>query len=132
MGPYRRYTTVHQVQRPPLAWCLPKRRSRAPWQRRGSGSNTQKRTSGHFIDDAPSGQRPHKSHRALFTPPERAARPTDVHAAVRHEAEYFVSIEHHNPMSSCIAVIFDQRQTHGIRQTQGVQTVPEDLCGVSA
>ena len=42
-------------------------------------------------------------------------------AAVRHEAEYYVPIEHHNPMELYAATVDrrERRQAHGLRQDPG-------------
>jgi xanthine dehydrogenase YagR molybdenum-binding subunit len=53
-------------------------------------------------------------------------------AAVRHEAEYFIPIEHHNPMELFAATVVldgDGRLTV-YDKTQGVQNVQRYLCGV--
>jgi xanthine dehydrogenase YagR molybdenum-binding subunit len=53
-------------------------------------------------------------------------------AAVRHEAEYFIPIEHHNPMELFAAtVIWDGGGKLTVYdKTQGVQNVQRYLCGV--
>ena len=60
---------------------------------------------------------------ALFTPPKPRGTPDQAlaAAAVRHEAEYFVPIEHHNPMELYAStVIFERgRQAYGLRQDPG-------------
>ena len=53
-------------------------------------------------------------------------------AAVRHEAEYFIPIEHHNPMelfASTVVWTGDGKLTV-YDKTQGVQNVQRYLCGV--
>ena len=53
----------------------------------------------------------------------RAATPTKAlaAAAVRHEAEYYVPIEHHNPMElfASTVIVGGRRQAHGLRQDPG-------------
>jgi len=53
-------------------------------------------------------------------------------AAVRHEAEYFIPIEHHNPMELFAATVVWNRNgkltVHD--KTQGVQNVQRYICGV--
>ena len=53
----------------------------------------------------------------------RAATPTKAFAAadVRHEAEYFIPIEHHNPMELFASTVDlgRRRQAHGLRQDAG-------------
>ena len=60
---------------------------------------------------------------ALFAPPKTRGKPDQAlaAAAVRHEAEYYVPIEHHNPMELYAStVIFEtRRQAHGLRQDPG-------------
>ena len=53
-------------------------------------------------------------------------------AAVRHEAEYFIPIEHHNPMELfATTVLWDGNGTLTVYdKTQGVQNVRDYLCGV--
>src|SRR5215467_3674648 len=71
---------------------------------------------------------------ALFTPPKPRGTPEQVlaAAAVRHEAEYFVPIEHHNPMELYAStVIFERGGSLTVYdKTQGVQNVQKYLCGV--
>jgi xanthine dehydrogenase YagR molybdenum-binding subunit len=71
---------------------------------------------------------------ALFTPPKPRGTPEQAlaAAAVRHEAEYFVPIEHHNPMELYAStVIFEGNgQLTVYDKTQGVQNVQQYLCGV--
>ena len=53
-------------------------------------------------------------------------------AAVRHDAEYYVPIEHHNPMELYAATVIvegDGKFTV-YDKTQGVQNVQRYLCGV--
>jgi len=53
-------------------------------------------------------------------------------AAVRHEAEYFIPIEHHNPMElyASTAVWEDGGKLTVYDKTQGVQNVQRYLCGI--
>jgi xanthine dehydrogenase YagR molybdenum-binding subunit len=71
---------------------------------------------------------------ALFTPPKPRGAPEQVlaAAAVRHSAEYFVPIEHHNPMELCAStVIFEPDGKLTIYdKTQGVQNVQRYVCSV--
>lgn len=67
--------------------------------------------------------------------PERPRGKTDrayAAAAVRHEAEYFIPIEHHNPMELFASTVLwegDGKLTV-YDKTQGVQNVQHYLCGV--
>ena len=71
---------------------------------------------------------------AMFTPPkprgnaERAL----AAAAVRHEGEYYVPIEHHNPMElyAATAIIEGNGKLTVYDKTQGVQNVQRYVCGV--
>ena len=71
---------------------------------------------------------------AAFTPPKARGTPDQAlaAAAVRHEAEYFVPIEHHNPMELFAStVIFEGGGKLTVYdKTQGVQNVQKYLCGV--
>ncbi|WP_028349226.1 xanthine dehydrogenase family protein molybdopterin-binding subunit [Bradyrhizobium murdochi] len=52
-------------------------------------------------------------------------------AAVRHEAEYFIPTEHHNPMELFASTaIWDDGKLTVYDKTQGVQNVQQYLCGV--
>jgi len=53
-------------------------------------------------------------------------------AAVRHEAEYFIPIEHHNPMElyASTAVWEDGGKLTVYDKTQGVQNVQRYMCGI--
>ena len=71
---------------------------------------------------------------ALFTPPKTRGAPEQAlaAAAVRHEAEYYTPIEHHNPMelyASTVVYGGDGKLTV-YDKTQGVQNVQRYLCGV--
>src|SRR5262245_42409234 len=71
---------------------------------------------------------------ALFTAPKTRGRPEQAlaAAAVRHAGEYYVPIEHHNPMELFAATAV--HEAHGkltvYDKTQGVQNVQHYLCGV--
>jgi xanthine dehydrogenase YagR molybdenum-binding subunit len=71
---------------------------------------------------------------ALFTPPKRRSSPERELAAatVRHEGEYYVPVEHHNPMELYAStVIFGGNGKLTVYdKTQGVQNVQHYLCGV--
>jgi xanthine dehydrogenase YagR molybdenum-binding subunit len=71
---------------------------------------------------------------ALFTPPKPRGDPDRAlaAAAVRHEGEYYVPIEHHNPMELYAStVIFEGNGKLTVYdKTQGVQNVQRYLCGV--
>jgi xanthine dehydrogenase YagR molybdenum-binding subunit len=71
---------------------------------------------------------------ALFTPPKPRGAPERAlaAAAVRHEAEYFVPIEHHNPMELYAStVIFEgDGKLTVYDKTQGVQNVHQYVCNV--
>jgi len=71
---------------------------------------------------------------ALFTPPKTRGRPEQAlaAAAVRHAGEYYVPIEHHNPMElSAATVIYEANGKLTVYdKTQGVQNVQHYLCGV--
>jgi CO/xanthine dehydrogenase Mo-binding subunit len=71
---------------------------------------------------------------AVFTPPKTRGRPKQAlaAAAVRHAGEYYVPIEHHNPMELYAStVIYDGSGKLTVYdKTQGVQNVQHYLCGV--
>ena len=71
---------------------------------------------------------------ALFTPPKPRGRPDQAlaTAALRHEGEYYVPIEHHNPMELYAAtVIYEEDGKLTVYdKTQGVQNVQHYLCSV--
>jgi xanthine dehydrogenase YagR molybdenum-binding subunit len=77
---------------------------------------------------------PADSPEAMFAPPKARGTPDKAlaAAAVRHEAEYFVPIEHHNPMELYAStVIFEASGKLTVHdKTQGVQNVQKYLCGV--
>jgi xanthine dehydrogenase YagR molybdenum-binding subunit len=71
---------------------------------------------------------------ALFTPPKRRGTPEQAlaAAAVRHDGEYYVPIEHHNPMELYASTVIVE--SNGVLtvydKTQGVQNVQNYLCRV--
>jgi xanthine dehydrogenase YagR molybdenum-binding subunit len=71
---------------------------------------------------------------AMFTPPKTRGTPDQAlaAAAVRHDAEYFVPIEHHNPMELYAStVVYEPGGKLTVYdKTQGVQNVQKYLCGV--
>jgi xanthine dehydrogenase YagR molybdenum-binding subunit len=71
---------------------------------------------------------------ALFAPPKTRGRPEQAlaAAAVHHAGEYYVPIEHHNPMELYAAtVIYEANGKLTVYdKTQGVQNVQRYLCGV--
>jgi xanthine dehydrogenase YagR molybdenum-binding subunit len=71
---------------------------------------------------------------ALFTPPKTRGRPEQALAAavMRHAGEYYVPIEHHNPMELYAStVIYEGNGKLTVYdKTQGVQNVQRYLCGV--
>jgi len=71
---------------------------------------------------------------ALFTPPKTRGRPEPAlaSAAVRHAGEYYVPIEHHNPIELYAAtVIYEANGKLTVYdKTQGVQNVQRYLCGI--
>jgi xanthine dehydrogenase YagR molybdenum-binding subunit len=71
---------------------------------------------------------------AMFTPPKARGTPDQAlaAAAVRHEAEYFIPIEHHNPMElfASTVIVEGGGKLTVYDKTQGVQNVQKYLCGV--
>jgi xanthine dehydrogenase YagR molybdenum-binding subunit len=71
---------------------------------------------------------------AAFAPPKPRGEPDRAlaAAAVRHEAEYYTPIEHHNPMElyATTAVFEPGGKLTVYDKTQGVQNVQRFLCGV--
>ena len=71
---------------------------------------------------------------AVFLPPKPRGTPDQAlaAAAVRHEAEYHVPIEHHNPMElyASTAIVESDGKLTVHDKTQGVQNVQKYLCGV--
>ena len=79
-------------------------------------------------------QPPANPFEALFTPPKPRGKPEQAlaAAAVRHGGEYYVPIEHHNPMELYASTVIyegDGKLTV-YDKTQGVQNVQRYLCGV--
>jgi xanthine dehydrogenase YagR molybdenum-binding subunit len=77
---------------------------------------------------------PTNAFEALFTPPKPrgTAEQALAAAAVRHEAEYYTPIEHHNPMELYASTVIyegDGKLTV-YDKTQGVQNVQRYLCSV--
>jgi xanthine dehydrogenase YagR molybdenum-binding subunit len=71
---------------------------------------------------------------ALFTPPKQRGVPEEALAAAeaRHEGEYYVPIEHHNPMELYASTVIVENDGKLIvyDKTQGVQNVQRYLCSV--
>jgi xanthine dehydrogenase YagR molybdenum-binding subunit len=71
---------------------------------------------------------------ALFTPPKQRGTPEEALASapVRHEGEYYVPIEHHNPMELYASTAIYERdgKLTVYDKTQGVQNVHGYLCSV--
>jgi xanthine dehydrogenase YagR molybdenum-binding subunit len=71
---------------------------------------------------------------AAFAPPKPRGMPDQAiaAAAVRHEAEYYVPVEHHNPMElfASTAIVEGNGKLTVYDKTQGVQNVHKYLCGV--
>jgi xanthine dehydrogenase YagR molybdenum-binding subunit len=71
---------------------------------------------------------------ALFTPPKPRGGPEQAlaAAAVRHEADYYVPIEHHNPMELYASTVIweGNGKLTVYDKTQGVQNVQQYLSGV--
>jgi xanthine dehydrogenase YagR molybdenum-binding subunit len=70
----------------------------------------------------------------MFAPPKRRGAATQAFAAaeVRHEGEYYVPIEHHNPMEPYASTVMwdGSGQLTVYDKTQGVQNVQRYLCSV--
>jgi xanthine dehydrogenase YagR molybdenum-binding subunit len=81
-------------------------------------------------------KRPADSLEASFSPPKTRgnAEQALAAAAVRHEGEYYVPIEHHNPMElyAATAIYEADGKLTVYDKTQGVQNVQHYLCGVLA
>jgi xanthine dehydrogenase YagR molybdenum-binding subunit len=76
-----------------------------------------------FVAIAESIEQPHK--------PRGNADKAYAAAAVRHEAEYFIPIEHHNPIELYAStVLWEDGKLIVYDKTQGVQNVRDYLCGV--
>jgi xanthine dehydrogenase YagR molybdenum-binding subunit len=71
---------------------------------------------------------------AAFTPPKQRGAPEQAlaAAAVRHDGEYYVPIEHHNPMElyASTVIVESNGKLTVYDKTQGVQNVQHYLCGV--
>ena len=71
---------------------------------------------------------------AAFAPPKRRGNPEQAlaAAAVRHQAEYYVPIEHHNPMELYASTVIYEAggKLTVYDKTQGVQNVHKYLCNV--
>jgi len=71
---------------------------------------------------------------AMFTPPKSRGDADRALAAatVRHEGEYYVPIEHHNPMElyAATAIVEGDGKLTVYDKTQGVQNVQRYVCGV--
>src|SRR5215469_6948167 len=71
---------------------------------------------------------------ALFTTPKQRGVPEQALAAAtaRHDGEYYVPIEHHNPMElyAATAIVESNGKLVVYDKTQGVQNVQHYLCGV--
>ncbi len=77
---------------------------------------------------------PVKTSEGPMAPPKTRGKPDEAlaAAAIRHEAEYYTPIEHHNPMElyASTAVIEPGGKLTVYDKTQGVQNVQKYLCGV--
>ena len=77
---------------------------------------------------------PTSPQEAMFTPPKPRgdAGKALAAAAVRHEGEYYVPIEHHNPMElyAATVIVEGDGKFAVYDKTQGVQNVQRYLCGV--
>ena len=77
---------------------------------------------------------PTNAFEALFAPPKTRGSPEQALAAsaVRHEAEYYTPIEHHNPMELYASTVIyeDGGKLTVYDKTQGVQNVQRYLCSV--
>ena len=110
-------------------WCWPRSgRSRAS-RHRWCGSNTSKKRTSPICTRSASKavrRREARASRAAM-PRRRLRRPT-----VRHEAEYCIPIEHHNPMElfASTAIWDGDGKLTVYDKTQGVQNVQRYLCGV--
>ena len=71
---------------------------------------------------------------AMFAPPKARGKPDQAlaAAAVRHEAEYFVPIEHHNPMELYASTVILEAggKLTVYDKTQGVQNVQRYVCSI--
>jgi len=85
-------------------------------------------------DQAMQPKAPTNPSEAMFMPPKPRGTPDQAlaAAAVRHEGEYYVPIEHHNPMElyGSTAIFEQDGKLTVYDKTQGVQNVQKYLCGV--
>jgi len=81
-------------------------------------------------------RRPADPVEASFSPPKARGNPEQAvaAAAVRHKGEYYVPIEHHNPMEryAATAIYEADGKLTVYDKTQGVQNVQQYVCGVLA
>jgi xanthine dehydrogenase YagR molybdenum-binding subunit len=88
----------------------------------------------HRQRDAATPVKPSSPTEALFSPPKQRGNPEEALASapVRHEGEYYVPIEHHNPMElyASTAVYERDGKLTVYDKTQGVQNVHGYLCSV--
>ena len=81
-------------------------------------------------------RRPADPVEASFSPPKARGNPEQAvaAAAVRHKGEYYVPIEHHNPMElyAATAIYEVDGKLTVYDKTQGVQNVQQYVCGVLA
>ena len=86
------------------------------------------------LDQTVPAKAPTNPMEAMFAPPKARGTPDQAlaAAAVRHEAEYFVPIEHHNPMELYASTVVYEAggKLTVYDKTQGVQNVQKYLCGV--
>lgn len=77
---------------------------------------------------------PVKTKEGPMAPPKTRGKPEEAlaAAAVRHEAEYYTPIEHHNPMELYASTVVYERggKLTIYDKTQGVQNVHKYVCGV--
>jgi xanthine dehydrogenase YagR molybdenum-binding subunit len=85
-------------------------------------------------DQASAVKDPATPFEALFTPPKQRGAPEQAlaAAAARHDGEYYVPIEHHNPMELYASTVILESNGKLIvyDKTQGVQNVQHYLCSV--
>jgi len=88
----------------------------------------------HRRDEAVALEPPTKPPESIFGPPKRRGSAEKAFAAaeVRHAGEYYVPIEHHNPMElyACTVVWEGEGKLTIYDKTQGVQNVHRYVCGV--
>ena len=110
------------------------RRSRASQRRWSAWNTTKKRTSRTCTASVMRRSRLRQAGEDMFAPPKPRGTAEKAFAAadVRHQAEYYVPIEHHNPMELFASTVIwegDGKLTV-YDKTQGVQNVQRYLCGV--